>query len=101
MFDENLFNLPLFQVSDLGEPLAFRLVSLQLRHVGFSGPVGVPQDFVYNRNSSVQVASAVGVQVLPRLLVHILASRKHVSAHFLPTFDIIMPDVNIRLSYRM
>lgn len=85
----NLFNLPFLQVSDLGEPLAFCWVLLQFQDGGFDRPVGVPHGFVSgdSGDSGVQVSSPVGVQVLPRLLVDILGTHKHVTAHFKLTFD--------------
>lgn len=67
----HLFNLPFLKVSNFCEPFAFCCVLLHFHQAGFCRPVRVSHGFV--SNSGIQVSSPVGVQILPRLLVHVLA----------------------------
>lgn len=73
-----LFDLPLFRVRDLGEPLALQgVILLQLRsmaEVQVGRSVGVPHGDILP-SFWAYVPPPVGVQVFSRLLVHILAMR--------------------------
>lgn len=76
LFKLYLFYLPLLQVGDLGHLLLLGSVLLQLGRlvVQVHGPVGVPGRVL--RALAQQVLTPVGVQVLARLLVHVLGTRR-------------------------
>ena len=82
LMNKDLFYLPFLQVSYLSESFTLRCVFFYFEDAGFNGAVGVPHRFV--SDSRVQVPPPVGVQVLPCVLIYILATRAEVLVKQLP-----------------
>lgn len=66
----NLFDLPLLQVCDLLQPLAFCRAVLQFQNGGFNRTIRIPQHFL--SNSRVSKSLPVRVQVLTGHLIYVL-----------------------------